>query len=50
MAEDAGATTIDMHDAYVHHRPFDLTAGLGPDIRIDAVGMGAQGSTIVEHL
>ena len=50
MAEDAGAITIDMHDEYVYDRLRDLTAGLGPDICIDAVGMEAHGSTIVEHL
>lgn len=50
MAEDAGAITIDMHDEYVYDRLLDLTAGLGPDICIDAVGMEAHGSTIVEHL
>ena len=48
MAEDAGAITIDMHDEYVYDRLLDLTAGLGPDICIDAVGMEAHGSTIVE--
>jgi len=50
MAEDAGAITIDMHDEYVYDRLLDLTAGLGPDICIDAVGMEAHGSTIAEHL
>jgi threonine dehydrogenase-like Zn-dependent dehydrogenase len=50
MAEDAGAITIDMHDEYVYDRLLDVTAGLGPDICIDAVGMEAHGSTIVEHL
>jgi threonine dehydrogenase-like Zn-dependent dehydrogenase len=50
MAEDAGAITIDMRDEYVYDRLLDLTAGLGPDICIDAVGMEAHGSTIVEHL
>jgi len=50
MAEDAGAITIDMHDEYVYDRLRDLTAGLGPDICIDAVGMEAHGSTIIEHL
>ena len=50
MAEHAGAITIDMHDEYVYDRLLDLTAGLGPDICIDAVGMEAHGSTIVETL
>jgi threonine dehydrogenase-like Zn-dependent dehydrogenase len=50
MAEEAGAITIDMHDEYVYDRLLDLTAGLGPDICIDAVGMEAHGSTIVEHI
>ena len=50
MAEDAGAITIDMHDEYVYDRLQDLTAGIGPDICIDAVGMEAHGTTIVEHI
>jgi threonine dehydrogenase-like Zn-dependent dehydrogenase len=50
MAEEAGAVTIDMHDEYVYDRLRDLTAGLGPDICIDAVGMEAHGSTTIEHL
>ncbi len=48
MARDAGAITIDMHDEYVYDRLLDLTAGLGPDICIDAVGMEAHGYTAIE--
>jgi threonine dehydrogenase-like Zn-dependent dehydrogenase len=50
MAEDAGAITVDIHDEYVYDRLLDLTAGLGPDICIDAVGMEAHGYTIAEHI
>lgn len=45
MARDAGALTIDIHDEYVYDRLLDMTAGLGPDICIDAVGMEAHGYT-----
>lgn len=50
MARDAGAITIDMHDEYVYDRLLDLTAGIGPDVCIDAVGMEAHGSTVIESL
>jgi threonine dehydrogenase-like Zn-dependent dehydrogenase len=50
MAEDAGAVTIDMHDEYVYDRLLDLTAGLGPDVCIDAVGMEAHGYNWVETI
>jgi threonine dehydrogenase-like Zn-dependent dehydrogenase len=43
MARDAGAITIDMSDEYVHERLLELTAGMGPDICVDAVGMEAHG-------
>jgi threonine dehydrogenase-like Zn-dependent dehydrogenase len=43
MARDGGATTIDIRDEYVYERLLDLTAGLGPDACIDAVGMEAHG-------
>lgn len=49
MARDAGAITINMHDEYVHERLLDLTAGIGPDICIDAVGLEAHGYTAVEN-
>jgi threonine dehydrogenase-like Zn-dependent dehydrogenase len=38
-----------MHDEYVYERLRDLTAGLGPDVCIDAVGMEAHGSNLLEH-
>ena len=50
MARDGGAITIDMHDEYVYDRLMDLTAGIGPDICIDAVGMEAHGYTAIESL
>lgn len=50
MARQGGATTIDMHDEYVYDRLLDLTAGLGPDVCIDAVGMEAHGYTAMENL
>jgi threonine dehydrogenase-like Zn-dependent dehydrogenase len=50
MAADAGAITIDMHDEYVYDRLLDLTAGMGPDVCIDAVGMEAHGSNILESI
>ncbi len=50
MANDAGATTIDMHDEYVYDRLMDLTGGIGPDVCIDAVGMEAHGSTAAETI
>lgn len=49
MARDAGAVTIDMHDEYVYDRLLELTAGLGPDVCIDAVGMEAHGYTAAEN-
>ena len=50
MARDAGAITIDMHDEYVYDRLLDLTGGIGPDVCIDAVGMEAHGSNVLEHV
>src|SRR3954468_17519293 len=50
MARDAGAITIDMHEENVYERLLDLTAGIGPDICIDAVGMEAHGSNLVESV
>jgi threonine dehydrogenase-like Zn-dependent dehydrogenase len=46
MAEEGGATTIDMRDEYVYDRLLQLTAGIGPDACIDAVGMEAHGMTL----
>ncbi len=45
MARDAGAVTIDISDENVYDRLLDLTAGIGPDICVDAVGMEAHGYT-----
>jgi threonine dehydrogenase-like Zn-dependent dehydrogenase len=50
MARDGGAVTIDMNDEYVYDRLLDLTGGLGPDVCIDAVGMEAHGSTMLESI
>jgi threonine dehydrogenase-like Zn-dependent dehydrogenase len=50
MAAQAGAITIDMHDEYVYDRLLDLTAGIGPDVCIDAVGMEAHGYTAIENI
>jgi threonine dehydrogenase-like Zn-dependent dehydrogenase len=50
MARDGGAITIDMHDEYVYDRLLDLTGGMGPDICVDAVGMEAHGSNMLEHV
>jgi threonine dehydrogenase-like Zn-dependent dehydrogenase len=46
MAEEGGATTIDMRDEYVYDRLLQMTAGIGPDACIDAVGMEAHGMTL----
>jgi len=46
MARAAGATTIDIHDEYVHDRLLDLTGGIGPDVCIDAVGMESHSYTV----
>jgi len=50
MARDAGALTIDMRTENVYERLYDLTGGIGPDICIDAVGMEAHGTNLVEHI
>ena len=46
MAEQGGATTIDMRDEYVYDRLLQMTGGIGPDACIDAVGMEAHGLTL----
>lgn len=46
MARDAGAITINFRDEYVYERLLDLTAGIGPDVCIDAVGMESHGFSI----
>jgi threonine dehydrogenase-like Zn-dependent dehydrogenase len=43
MARDAGAITVDIRDEYVYDRLIEETAGIGPDICVDAVGMEAHG-------
>jgi threonine dehydrogenase-like Zn-dependent dehydrogenase len=48
MARDGGAITIDMSTESVYERLIEVTAGLGPDICIDAVGMEAHGATMLE--
>jgi threonine dehydrogenase-like Zn-dependent dehydrogenase len=48
MARDAGAITIDMRTENVYERLLDLTGGIGPDVCIDAVGMEAHGSNLLE--
>lgn len=50
MARDAGAITIDMHDENVYEKLLELTDGSGPDICIDAVGMEAHGTNLVENI
>jgi len=45
MARDAGAITIDFRSESVYDRLVELTAGIGPDVCIDAVGMEAHGVT-----
>jgi threonine dehydrogenase-like Zn-dependent dehydrogenase len=50
MARDAGAITLDMHDEYIYDRLRDLTGGIGPDVCIDAVGMEAHGSNMIENI
>ena len=50
MARDAGAITIDNSGEDVYERLLDLTGGIGPDVCIDAVGMEAHGTNLVEHV
>jgi threonine dehydrogenase-like Zn-dependent dehydrogenase len=45
-ADHCDAETIDARDEYVYDRLRDITAGRGPDVCIDAVGMEAMGHTI----
>jgi threonine dehydrogenase-like Zn-dependent dehydrogenase len=49
MARDAGAITIDNSSEDVYDRLMDLTSGIGPDVCIDAVGMEAHGTNMLEH-
>jgi threonine dehydrogenase-like Zn-dependent dehydrogenase len=49
MARDGGAITIDFKSESVYERLLDQTGGIGPDVCIDAVGMEAHGSNLLEH-
>jgi len=49
MAREGGAITIDNSSESVYERLLDLTGGIGPDVCIDAVGMEAHGSNMLEH-
>src|SRR5688572_8354918 len=49
MAAEGGAITIDNSTDNVYDRLLDLTGGIGPDVCIDAVGMEAHGSNMLEH-
>jgi threonine dehydrogenase-like Zn-dependent dehydrogenase len=49
MAREGGAITIDNSTESVYERLLDLTGGIGPDVCIDAVGMEAHGSNMLEH-
>jgi threonine dehydrogenase-like Zn-dependent dehydrogenase len=50
MAADAGAVTVDNSADDVYDRVHELTGGIGPDVCIDAVGMEAHGSNLLEHI
>lgn len=50
MARAAGAITVDNQREDVYERLIDLSGGLGPDVCIDAVGMEAHGTNVVENL
>lgn len=50
MARDGGAITIDNSTESVYERLLELTGGIGPDVCIDAVGMEAHGSNMLEHV
>jgi threonine dehydrogenase-like Zn-dependent dehydrogenase len=50
MARAAGAITIDNSTESVYERLLDISGGIGPDVCIDAVGMEAHGTNLVEHL
>jgi threonine dehydrogenase-like Zn-dependent dehydrogenase len=49
MARAAGAITIDNSSEDVYERLIDISGGIGPDVCIDAVGMEAHGSNLLEH-
>jgi threonine dehydrogenase-like Zn-dependent dehydrogenase len=50
MARDAGALTIDTSSEDVYERLMELTGGIGPDSCIDAVGMEAHGTGVLDGL
>jgi threonine dehydrogenase-like Zn-dependent dehydrogenase len=50
MAQSAGAITIDFRNEDVHDRLLEITGGIGPDVCIDAVGMEAHGTNLLEHM
>jgi threonine dehydrogenase-like Zn-dependent dehydrogenase len=50
MARDGGAITVDNAAESVHERLLELSGGIGPDVCIDAVGLEAHGSNLIEHL
>jgi threonine dehydrogenase-like Zn-dependent dehydrogenase len=49
MARKQGAITIDHKSEDVYERLLDITGGIGPDVCIDAVGMEAHGSNMIEN-
>jgi len=49
MAREQGAITIDNSVENVFERLLDITGGIGADVCIDAVGMEAHGSNLLEH-
>src|SRR4051812_41310011 len=50
MARDGGAVTIDNNSEDVYERLLELTGGIGPDVCVDAVGMEAHVSNMIEHV
>jgi threonine dehydrogenase-like Zn-dependent dehydrogenase len=50
MARDGGAVTVDNATENVHERLLELSGGIGPDVCIDAVGLEAHGSNLLEHM
>ena len=50
MARRSGAITIDNSTEDVYERLLDISGGIGPDVCIDAVGMEAHGSNMLENV
>jgi threonine dehydrogenase-like Zn-dependent dehydrogenase len=46
LAEEGGATAINMNDEYIFDKLKEYTGGRGPDSVIDAVGLEAHGATL----